>query len=169
MLADSSQTLASWFSSIYPWSIENEKSIPGHLVWLSFVGVPLHAWTSSNFTALACLFGQVMEVEDWTLNRDQVHIGRVLVLSSIERTINDVVCLNVEQQVFSVRILEDVAEIIDFGPRYDLDVAQSEVSADVGSDNGDDWMNELLDVNSVDESSPVLQGKAKSHRKLNLK
>lgn len=69
-----------------------------------------------------------MEVEDWASNRDQTHIGWVLMLTSIERSINEVVCLNVDHYELIVRITEDVAEIIDFDAQYELDDALSELS-----------------------------------------
>lgn len=86
-------------------------------------------------------------------------------LASFDRTINDIVCMNVENNKFMIRISEDVAEIIDFGPRYELDDVKSEVSAEEGSGCGGD----LLENGSVDETPIITPRKTNSHRQRSLK
>lgn len=43
VLVKGAQAFSNWFSWICPWSQEKESSRPGKLLWLSIVGVPLHA------------------------------------------------------------------------------------------------------------------------------
>lgn len=111
-----------------------------------------------------------MEVEDWTVSHDHTHIGRVHVLLHRDSIINEVIRLRIDLLEFSVRISEDTAEIIDFGPRYDLDEARSAISTADGSGCGDGPSDdELPDDSSVDETPPALQGMSDRVRKLSLK
>lgn len=83
--------------------------------------------------------------------------------------INEVVHLRVDLQEFSVRITEDRAEIIDFGPRYDLEEVGSELSADNGSGcGGGASEDDFADDNSVAETPPGIQGLSGSLKHLTL-
>lgn len=53
------------------------------------------------------------------MQKVQIHIARIYILTSSYMTINEVVSLKVQDEAFSVRVLKDTAEIIDFGPRYE--------------------------------------------------
>lgn len=112
-------------------------------------GIPLHAWAEVTFFVIVQRFGQVVEVEDLSIQKMQTHIARVCILTSSFQTINEVVSLQVHGQVFSVRVLEDTAVIIDFGPRYEdgdttdsmkdlLEEDRREDEFDGGSDDGSD-------------------------------
>lgn len=74
-------------------------------------------------------------------------------------------CLGVGQYQFSVRITEDTAEIIDFGLRYELDEAGSELSACEGSGFRDILAIDLSpEDSSVEEMPPALQGMSDTKR-----
>lgn len=121
--------------------------------------MPLHAWNCDTFTAITTVFGRVLEVEEWTEDREQTNIGRVLVLSHTDSTIFDTVCLKVASGSYTVRISEDVVEIVDFGPRYDMDDARPDFSADEESGCGDAQSDASPDISEVQETPPVAQVK----------
>lgn len=128
MLTEGKEKLDSWFSWLRPWEIAMEMSRPGRLVWISIEGIPLHAWTESTFQRIAKEFGEIMEVEELTLQRVQTHLARVCISTSSYSSIDKVVSITMKDEVFTVRVLEDMAEIIDFGPRYELE--ESDESAE---------------------------------------
>lgn len=68
-----------------------------------------------------------------------------------------------------IRISEDVAEIIDFGPRYELDDTKMKVSVDARSGCGGGCKDVQPDDFSVDGTPTVTPGKSNSHRKLSVK
>lgn len=70
VMDDGMHTLLTWFNWVCPWSIQKEMQRPGRLLWLSISGVPLHAWIVDNFKSIASVFGRVLEVEDWTADKD---------------------------------------------------------------------------------------------------
>lgn len=69
---------------------------------------------------IAKQFGQVVEIEDLSIQKLQTHIARVCITISTTsfQTINEVVRLQIQGLAFPVRVLEDMAVIIDFGRRY---------------------------------------------------
>lgn len=60
-----------------------------------------------------------MEIENLTSQHSQGHIGRVSVLIKEQRLVNESVLLCCDGVEFMINVLEDVAEIIEFGPRYE--------------------------------------------------
>lgn len=72
----------------------------------------------------------MVEVEDLTESHVQTHIGRICILTKLHQFIDDVMEFVGEGESFSVRVLEDLAEIIDFGPHYDEDDGKSHSSSD---------------------------------------
>lgn len=167
-LNDGLSTLLSWFSWVCPWSLEKEVERPGRLIWLSISGVPLHVWNCSTFTTIASTFGKVLEVENWTGDRTQTHIGRVLILSHSVSTISEAVALTVKNHVFNVRVAEDVAEIVDFGLRYDLDVANSIISDEEGSGCGGNHFAGSSADSEVEATPPSLLRKSNRPCQLSL-
>lgn len=161
VLNDGAHTFSSWFTLVCPWSMEKEVQGLGKLLWLSIAGVPLHVWTHDTFKAIANVFGRVLEVEDWTEEKEQTHIGRVLILSNLDKTISESICLMVDGHGFSVNVFEDVVEIINFGPRYELDGYRSEISTDEGSGYGDGLHNGPPEDSEAEETAAGLMEKAK--------
>lgn len=129
----------------------------------------MHAWNDENFRMIASVFGRTFEVEDWTTDKDQTHIGRVLILTNLENTICETVCLKVDGHDFFVKILEDIEEIVDFGPRYDLDEASSEQSLDDSSACGEALHGESPDGSEVEETPPSALGKTKGRSQLSIR
>lgn len=130
-------SLYSWFSWVRPWSVELEEQRPGRLLWLSISGVPLHVWHRDMFSAIATAFGKVLEVEDWTEEKEQTHLGRVLILSYSDTAISESIRLMAAGHGYLVKVTEDVAEIVDFGPRYEMEKSRSVTTAEEGSGCGE--------------------------------
>lgn len=167
LLDEGNECLSKWFDWIAPWDEKLELNRPGHLVWLSIVGIALHAWMKKNFNVIASVWGKLLEVEDLTLSRDQTHVGRARVLTKLHETIDEVINFSVDGNVFHVRVMEDLIEIVDFGPCYDgedtqlmqsdeADEEQSNAASDCDSDTG----------SAVPESLPGVVGVLKTKRQV---
>lgn len=130
------------------------------------MSVYIYVCTILTQEAVAAAFGKVLEVEDGTDDKEQTHIGRVLVLSSSDLLINESITRMVDGHGFSVRATEDVAEIIDFCPHYEFDNSSSVLSADEGSGCGDGQNGSLPDDSEVEETPPGSLGEAKRSRQL---
>lgn len=120
LLTEGSNRLLEWFVWIQPWDKEKELSRPARMVWLNIEGVPLHVWNSQVFHDIAKEWGDVLEIEDLTTTKDQVCIGRVCIVSQTRQVISECINLVVDEESFRVRVLEDLREIMDFGPRYEI-------------------------------------------------
>lgn len=90
-------------------------------MWLNIKGVPLHAWTPRNFNIIASKWGTIVGLEDFTETRRQIHIGRVLIHTLTQKFIHEVVNLSYGGEMFSVRVMEDLIEVINSGARYDME------------------------------------------------
>lgn len=134
MLREGSNNLLEWFDWIQPWDRSKELSRPARLVWLNIEGVPLHAWNTRVFEEIAREWGDIKEVEDLTASKDQVCIGRVCVATQNRNLICECINLVVEGESFSVRILENLREVMDFGPRYEV---QDGVDSSMAEENDD--------------------------------
>lgn len=76
--------LKTWFSSVTHWNRKMEETNTGRVCWFNITGVPLHAWNPRTFEAIAERWGTVLEIEDLTCTRQQLHQGRVRVLTEKE-------------------------------------------------------------------------------------
>lgn len=127
----------------------------GTLLWLSVKGLPLHALTAANFDIIGSNFGIVVEVDDFTANRRQIHIGRVLVHSLKQNYINKVVNISFAEETFLVRVLEDFIEVVDSGPRYEAEETHSRSSLGSGIKNLELAQNDGSEDGSlIPDSSP---------------
>lgn len=156
ILVEGKEKLSHWFTWISPWSINTERVRPGRLVWLSVEGIPLHAWTSKNFNHIGSKFGKVVEVEEFTTSRQQVHLGRVFVHTADTNFINEVINFSVEGEIFRVKIMEDLIEIIDSGPRYKTEETQSRSSLRSGNDISERASEEGSEDNNLIPGSPQI-------------
>lgn len=168
VLREGASSLSNWFTWVCPWTIEKEMQRPGRLIWVSIVGVPLHVWTHDTFKAIGNVFGCVMEVEDWTEGKDQIHIGRVLILSNSEHSIRETINLTADGHSFTVIVAEEVAEIIDFGPRYEMGDSLSENSADLGSGCGDGEVSPVVSEGEASVGGSVGKAKRLSEHQLEI-
>lgn len=76
----------------------------------------------------------MVEVEDLTESRVQTHIGKIYIHTKVQQSIDEVIEFVVEGELFFVKFLEDLAEIIDFGPCYNVDEGNSHSSSDQEED-----------------------------------
>lgn len=81
ILNEDSDWLKLCFSFIRPWE---EEDINGRRrVWVHVYGVPLHAWCPQFFKRVGNRFGKVMDIDKNTLDRSDLHKGRILIETPI--------------------------------------------------------------------------------------
>ncbi|KAK9283721.1 hypothetical protein L1049_011971 [Liquidambar formosana] len=97
--------LDQWVNDIRPWHPNlflHERS-----VWLSIVGVPLHAWMEDNFRMIAERFGVVIEVDGNTKSKKKMDCGRILIATKLLEPIFKEFILEVCNQNFLVTVREE--------------------------------------------------------------
>ncbi|GAB2294132.1 hypothetical protein Dimus_028351 [Dionaea muscipula] len=90
-----------WFTSVNPWSVNLDCRF-GREVWLSWYGVPVHAWNAR----------EVVQIEDDTVKALRFDIGKVKVLTSHPEVINQRLQLIVGFKSFDIRVAEEQAVLI---------------------------------------------------------
>lgn len=94
-----------WFSDIRPWSPSYVGS--SRLTWIKCLGVPLHAWNEKFFSDITVSLGKFCMVDDSTANKARLDFGRILIKTSIPETINRVITIQVDDQIFKIRLIEE--------------------------------------------------------------
>lgn len=76
-------------------------------------GVPMYAWNPKFFNLVATRFGEVMKIDEETLNKRNLQSARILISTSfqeISRMVNKVM---VDNKIFTIRIKEEEEDLFD--------------------------------------------------------
>ncbi|KAI9160416.1 hypothetical protein LWI28_007925 [Acer negundo] len=87
-----------WFSSAVA------KSRP---VWLNFWGMPLCLWNSEFFMKVGRSIGESLLVDEGTLLRNKLDMGRMLVLIKFGKSCPNIVKVTNERRVFEISVEEN--------------------------------------------------------------
>ncbi|KAK3189028.1 hypothetical protein Dsin_028589 [Dipteronia sinensis] len=77
------------------------------LIWINCIGVPLRFWNSSFFTKLGWLVGELILVEEVTLNKRRFDRGKILVLLQHNQFCPKKIKIKVDSGAFEVETFED--------------------------------------------------------------
>ncbi|KAL4347102.1 hypothetical protein GQ457_17G020660 [Hibiscus cannabinus] len=99
-----SAVLDTWLENVMEWS--PTIAMPNRRVWISACGIPIHAWLVGTFQNLAALWGELVKVGDQTLDPLNFETARFLVETDWFYRIEEIVDLQVEGNVFRVRVME---------------------------------------------------------------
>lgn len=98
-----------WFKSISPWEpkdVDQER-----FVWISFLGIPCHAWGCSMFKLLAEGLGVFVNVDERTINRASMNEARILLKTNIHSLINESVNVMVDRVLFHLYVREETSSL----------------------------------------------------------
>ncbi|KAK9286984.1 hypothetical protein L1049_015392 [Liquidambar formosana] len=98
--------LAQWVKDIRSW--HPNLLVHERLVWLSIVGVPLHAWLEINFMKIGEKFGEVISIDGNTHNRKMLDRGRILVSTKLLEPISKELILEVCNENFLITVREEL-------------------------------------------------------------
>ncbi|CAL5340797.1 unnamed protein product [Camellia sinensis] len=91
-----------WCESVSEWKryghIEQERG-----VWLSCYGVPLNLWSSDTFKKIGGLWGEVIRLDEETINQLSFKCGRIKIVTSCMGYINSVVQVRCSGRNYPVR------------------------------------------------------------------
>ncbi|KAK8606593.1 hypothetical protein V6N13_030871 [Hibiscus sabdariffa] len=80
--------------------------MPNRRVWVSACGIPIHAWSVGTFRNIAERWGDLIEVENTTLDPLNFELSCFLVETDWFYRIEEVIELQVAGNVFQVRVKE---------------------------------------------------------------
>ncbi|KAL7213615.1 hypothetical protein ACSBR2_016195 [Camellia fascicularis] len=95
-----------WCDFVSKWkkdmAIEQERA-----VWLSCYGVPFNLWSSITFRNIGKLWGQVIGIDNDTLQMSSLQCGKVRVATKVMKSINTVILLECKDKSYPIRICEE--------------------------------------------------------------
>ncbi|CAH1445351.1 unnamed protein product [Lactuca virosa] len=103
-----------WFK----WIIRaNQQVLPyERTAWIKILGLPLHLWDEKNFSLIAGRFGRVIAPFNKLSTRRDYSVGKVGVLTSQLKWINEVVSISVDGKLINVGIVEYTDDWSPFHP-----------------------------------------------------
>ncbi|XP_058777078.1 uncharacterized protein LOC131651429 [Vicia villosa] len=94
-----------WFKDIRPWkTTDTDKD---RFSWIRVAGIPCHAWRLKLFRTLAERYGGFVKCDDKSISRVSMDEARILIQTSHQSLINEVVKMVVGGDSFSLLIMED--------------------------------------------------------------
>ncbi|KAI3509630.1 hypothetical protein L1887_25054 [Cichorium endivia] len=113
------------------------------MAWLKIVGLPLRLWDEANFTTICSRFGKVSCPFDCVSTRRDLSMGKVGILTSARRWINEKVQIMAGGQFHKVGVVEYTNDWCPFTPcPFDKTV---DYNGDEESDRvSDAWMNDAM-------------------------
>ncbi|KAH7852063.1 hypothetical protein Vadar_020156 [Vaccinium darrowii] len=99
-------SLNKWVEEVHQWSPEL-PIVMRRNVWISCYGVPLHGWSVATFHKIAQLWGEVLSVDDATVQGTSFAAGKILIAANSWDKINESICLELNGRSFEVRVVED--------------------------------------------------------------
>ncbi|KAI3496778.1 hypothetical protein L1887_39153 [Cichorium endivia] len=85
---------------------ENQKIQYERVAWLKIVGLPIPLWDEKNFSIIAAKFGMVINPFDFILNRDDWSMGKVGILTSRKKWINEEITVMANNENFQIGVVE---------------------------------------------------------------
>ncbi|KAI3496581.1 hypothetical protein L1887_38946 [Cichorium endivia] len=95
-----------WFKRLWAGDHYQKEQRYERTAWLKITGLPLELWDEVNFSSIAGKFGKVTNPFDFILNRSDWSMGKVGVLTSRRRWINEEVTVTVEGKMYQVGVVE---------------------------------------------------------------
>ncbi|GAU16840.1 hypothetical protein TSUD_367870 [Trifolium subterraneum] len=76
-------------------------------IWLRIYGVPSHAWNESFFTQLVKPWGSFINEDEGTLKKSTMDVTHLMICTSCQQIIDEIVDVKVNDVVYHLRVLED--------------------------------------------------------------
>jgi hypothetical protein len=102
---DAKGWMEQWFKDIRPWSPKEIDT--SRVAWLRVYGIPSHAWNDLFFTKLAKSWGEFLNSDESTTKRITMDVARLLIRTSCQQHVDEVVEVMVNGEIFRLRVLED--------------------------------------------------------------
>ncbi|KAK8660925.1 hypothetical protein V6N13_051831 [Hibiscus sabdariffa] len=96
--------LEEWFKEIKDWSVDME--VVNRRAWIACHGIPIHAWSTGTFENIASKWGELISVDEKTVNPGSFSKAMFQVLTERFNRIDEVIELVVDSKKFKVRAVE---------------------------------------------------------------
>ncbi|KAL4576222.1 hypothetical protein LXL04_012313 [Taraxacum kok-saghyz] len=110
--------------------------------WIKILGLPLHLWDEQNFTAIASRFGRIVSPFDNISHRRDYSMGKVGVLTSEQKWINEEITVKAGGIEYKVGIVEYTDDWSPFKPLPFDKVEESDEEDQNEEAVSDTWMDE---------------------------
>ena len=94
--------LKQWLSKVVRWSVD--FNCKRRDTWVYCYGVPLHAWNYETFRNIASIWGELLKVEEETLNLSNVCNGKLFIRTDCLLKINELINVTYGKFCYEVRI-----------------------------------------------------------------
>ncbi|CAH1416883.1 unnamed protein product [Lactuca virosa] len=125
------------------------------VAWLKITGVPLQLWEENNFSIIASRYCKVLNPFDGISNRRDYSMGKVGVLTSVRRWINDEITVNSNGSEFKVGVVEYTDDWSPFKSAPFDKVDDSEEEDDNTEGISETWMEDEMDEPEEGKIRPV--------------
>lgn len=139
---------SSW-SDWFKWLIPGEKHNTHfeRLAWMKIIGLPLELWDESTFSTIVSRFGRVTHPFDNISTRRDYFMGKVGIITTSKRWINEKVTVSAGGTIFRVGVVEYTDDWSPFTPMpFDKTVESDEEDDKYETDDEDvvseTWMQE---------------------------
>ncbi|KAI3517604.1 hypothetical protein L1887_16819 [Cichorium endivia] len=150
-----------WFKVINPSEVNLRFE---RVAWLKIIGLPIPLWEEENFTKIVSGFGKVINPFDDIINRSDLSMGKVGIITSRRRWINEEVSVVADNKIFNVGVVEYTDDWSPFAPcsfdkveedETDGSEDESEGISDTwnGADGEDDWEEGEIKANNPGDHS----------------
>ncbi|CAH1437071.1 unnamed protein product [Lactuca virosa] len=124
------------------------------MVWLKILGVPLNLWDEQNFSLIVSKFGRVISPFDNIANRRDYSMGKVGVITSNRKWINEELMINSNGVEYKVGVVEYTDEWTPFKPLPFDKVEDSDDDEEDVEGISETWMEEENDEPEEGEIRP---------------
>ena len=124
------------------------------LAWFKINGVPLKYWGEDSFSGIVSRFGKVTISLDNTHNKRDLSMGKVGVITSRKKWVNEEFQINVDGELHSVRVVEYTDDWLSFKPCLFEKMAGKYDSKDSEGKDEDEGVSDTLmhkDDNEIEE------------------
>ncbi|CAL5380719.1 unnamed protein product [Camellia sinensis] len=98
--------LKEWCASVTEWK-RGTYLAPERAVWLCCYGVPLNLWSNDTFMKIGRVWGEIIRIDEDTLNQVSFSYGRIKVATSVMSSINTVVHIQCNDMMYPIRVCEE--------------------------------------------------------------
>jgi hypothetical protein len=105
LMEDAKGWLDQWFSAIRPWKPKDVDLV--RIIWLCIFGILVHAWNDDFFAQFMKPWGSFMHADNVTSKKISMDVARILIRTSCQKVIDEFVDVQVNGEIFHLRVLED--------------------------------------------------------------
>lgn len=105
------------FEELRPW--DHKVVSRAIFLWLKIQGISVQAWEEVSFKTLAGLVGTYIKMDEATTTKRRLDVARILISASSSKTVFRNVTAKIDQDLFNIRLTEDLWGEVSVSDRKD--------------------------------------------------